>query len=149
MVFSKELHRRYADQGIVSVALHPGNLQTDLQRHVSKVEMMIAVRSSVVPAQLLYPSLVFSTCRRNIFCTPHQWEHSHNYMRGLRRRARTLAARYACGIHLCGQMCRTVLTQMVQYLIPWARVGRAKKETEDPEIGRKLWEWLENEVKNV
>ncbi|KAJ7927986.1 hypothetical protein B0H13DRAFT_2229089 [Mycena leptocephala] len=34
VVFSNELYRRYADQGIVSVALNPGNLKTELQRHV-------------------------------------------------------------------------------------------------------------------
>ncbi|KAL0947377.1 hypothetical protein HGRIS_013493 [Hohenbuehelia grisea] len=33
ILFSNELARRYADQGIVSTALHPGNLKTELQRH--------------------------------------------------------------------------------------------------------------------
>ena len=44
VVFSSELHRRYAEQGIVSVSLHPGNLKTDLQRHISKVESALTVR---------------------------------------------------------------------------------------------------------
>ena len=44
MVFSSELHRRYAEQDIVSVSLHPGNLKTDLQRHISKVEAALTVR---------------------------------------------------------------------------------------------------------
>ncbi|KAJ7644209.1 hypothetical protein FB45DRAFT_1020992 [Roridomyces roridus] len=34
VVFSNELSRRYSDQGIVSVSLNPGNLKTDLQRHI-------------------------------------------------------------------------------------------------------------------
>ncbi|KAH9895862.1 NAD-P-binding protein [Cubamyces lactineus] len=106
VVFAKELHRRYADQGIVSVALHPGNLQTDLQRHVSKVELMIA-------KHLLYPAPMGALTQLYAGTTPE-------------------------GANLGGE-----------YLIPWARVGRARKETENPEIGRKLWEWLENEVKNV
>lgn len=46
VVFANELHRRYAEQGIVSVSLHPGNLKTDLQRHVSKVEAALTVRTS-------------------------------------------------------------------------------------------------------
>ncbi|KAJ7175061.1 NAD-P-binding protein [Mycena crocata] len=33
VLFSNELHRRYASQGIVSVSLNPGNLQTELGRH--------------------------------------------------------------------------------------------------------------------
>ncbi|CEL51558.1 hypothetical protein RSOLAG1IB_00093 [Rhizoctonia solani AG-1 IB] len=34
VLFSNELAKRYADQGIISSSLNPGNLQTDLQRHV-------------------------------------------------------------------------------------------------------------------
>ncbi|KZO97325.1 NAD-P-binding protein [Calocera viscosa TUFC12733] len=34
-----------------------------------------------------------------------------------------------------------------QYYIPWARPGVPKKNTEDPEAGRKLWAWLEAEFK--
>jgi len=34
-----------------------------------------------------------------------------------------------------------------QYYIPWARHGYAKKNTDDPEAGKKLWEWLEAEFK--
>ncbi|OSC98629.1 NAD-P-binding protein [Trametes coccinea BRFM310] len=106
VVFSNELHRRYADQGIVSVSLHPGNLKTDLQRHASKVEMMIA-------KHLLYPAPMGALTQLYAGTTPE-------------------------GAQLGGQ-----------YLIPWARVGRAKKETDDPEIGRKLWDWLEAAVKDV
>ncbi|KAH9945581.1 NAD(P)-binding protein [Amylocystis lapponica] len=34
-----------------------------------------------------------------------------------------------------------------EYLIPWARVGKCRKEAYDAEIGRRLWEWLEAEVR--
>ncbi|KAJ7366093.1 NAD-binding protein [Mycena albidolilacea] len=34
VVFSNELFRRYGDQGIISVALNPGNLRSGLQRHL-------------------------------------------------------------------------------------------------------------------
>ncbi|KAJ1309473.1 hypothetical protein OPQ81_006249 [Rhizoctonia solani] len=34
VLFSNELAKRYADQGIISVSLNPGNLQTELQRHL-------------------------------------------------------------------------------------------------------------------
>lgn len=46
IVFSNELHRRYADQGIVSVSLHPGNLDTELARHGSKLVQCLFVRIS-------------------------------------------------------------------------------------------------------
>jgi len=37
VVVSNELARRYADKGIVSTALNPGNLKTDLQRHLHPI----------------------------------------------------------------------------------------------------------------
>ncbi|KAJ2929742.1 hypothetical protein H1R20_g7319, partial [Candolleomyces eurysporus] len=37
-IFAKELARRYGDQGIVSTGLNPGNLSSDLQRHLGRIE---------------------------------------------------------------------------------------------------------------
>jgi len=37
VIFSNELARRYSDKGIVSTSLNPGNVRTDLQRHVPPV----------------------------------------------------------------------------------------------------------------
>lgn len=34
-----------------------------------------------------------------------------------------------------------------QFLIPWARVGECRAEAYDPEVGRRLWEYLEEETK--
>ncbi|KAJ7718642.1 hypothetical protein B0H16DRAFT_1797198 [Mycena metata] len=41
VAFSNELNRRYADQGIMSVALNPGNLKSNLQRHMSGVNLFL------------------------------------------------------------------------------------------------------------
>ncbi|KAH9847103.1 NAD-P-binding protein [Lenzites betulinus] len=106
VVYSNELHRRYADQGIVSVSLHPGNLKTDLQRHASSI-------ANVLVQPLLYPAPMGALTQ-------------------------LYAGTSAEGAKLGGQ-----------YLIPWARVGRARKETDDAELGRKLWDWLEDAVKNI
>ncbi|KAH9859027.1 NAD-P-binding protein [Lenzites betulinus] len=42
VVFSNELNRRYGDQGIISVSLHPGHLKTEAQRHVSSIEKVLS-----------------------------------------------------------------------------------------------------------
>ncbi|KAG8697082.1 hypothetical protein FRC09_008082 [Ceratobasidium sp. 395] len=34
-----------------------------------------------------------------------------------------------------------------KYLIPWARVDKARADTQDEEAGRNLWTWLEEQVK--
>ncbi|KAI0631524.1 NAD-P-binding protein [Trametes polyzona] len=106
VVFSNELHRRYADQGIVSVSLHPGNLNTELARHSSKLVRFLM-------KFLLYPAPLGALTQLYAGTTPE-------------------------GANLGGK-----------YLIPWARIGRARKETDDPELGRKLWAWLEDAVKDV
>ncbi|KAJ7587945.1 NAD(P)-binding protein [Mycena floridula] len=36
-----------------------------------------------------------------------------------------------------------------KFLVPWARVGKAAPSTSDPENGRKLWEWMEQQVKYI
>ncbi|KIM40868.1 hypothetical protein M413DRAFT_27993 [Hebeloma cylindrosporum] len=41
VLFSNELARRYGDQGIVSTSLNPGNLQSDIQRHLSTLEWLL------------------------------------------------------------------------------------------------------------
>ncbi len=47
VVFSNELNRRYGDQGIISTSLHPGNLRTEAQRHVSSIEKVLSVSRAV------------------------------------------------------------------------------------------------------
>ena len=34
-----------------------------------------------------------------------------------------------------------------QFLIPWARFGRCRDEVYDPEVGEKLWNYLQEQVK--
>ncbi|KAI0089974.1 NAD(P)-binding protein [Irpex rosettiformis] len=35
------------------------------------------------------------------------------------------------------------------FMVPWARVSKPCKEAQDPAIGKKLWEWLEDHTKDV
>jgi len=36
-----------------------------------------------------------------------------------------------------------------KHLIPWARIGEPRTDSQDPETGKKLWAWLEDQVKDV
>lgn len=36
-----------------------------------------------------------------------------------------------------------------KYFIPWARVGEPRADTQDPKTGQELWDWCEEQVKNV
>ncbi|KAF9219794.1 hypothetical protein BS17DRAFT_798021 [Gyrodon lividus] len=34
-------------------------------------------------------------------------------------------------------------------LVPWPRISSPRDKTQDPELGRKLWDWLEEQVKDL
>ncbi|KAG8747716.1 hypothetical protein FRC10_011843 [Ceratobasidium sp. 414] len=42
---------------------------------------------------------------------------------------------------------KAILTVVAQYLIPWARIFKARPDTQDEEAGQRLWAWLEEQVK--
>lgn len=106
IVFSNELAKRYGDQGIVSIALHPGNIKTDLSRHASSVERALS-------GWMLYPQQLGVLTQLYAGTTPE-------------------------ALKLNGK-----------YMIPWARVGKAHKATDDPAQATKLWEWLDAQVKEL
>ncbi len=65
VVYSTELARRYGDDGIVSIGINPGNIKTELQRHMGAARKWMAVCSNSQMSarsergdpqdQLLYP----------------------------------------------------------------------------------------------
>ncbi|OAX37150.1 NAD(P)-binding protein [Rhizopogon vinicolor AM-OR11-026] len=106
IIFSAELARRYGGQGIVSTALNPGSIKTEMSRHSSSFTQMLV----------------------NIFFR----DVSYGALTQL------YAGTTAEGAKLNGK-----------YLIPWARVGNPRADTQDPEQGIELWNWLEEQVKDV
>lgn len=40
-LYAAEIHRRYGDKGILSVAFNPGNLKSELQRHVNPIANLV------------------------------------------------------------------------------------------------------------
>jgi len=104
VVWAQELARRYADSGIVTTSCNPGNLKSDLQRHMS------CVQKSLVNF-MLYPAPFGALTQLWAGTSPE-------------------------GADFNGK-----------YLIPWAREGEIPKGADDPEIGKKLWDWLEEQVR--
>ncbi|KAI0345469.1 NAD(P)-binding protein [Trametopsis cervina] len=106
VVVARELARRYADKGVVSISVNPGNLRTELQRN------LVGVKKFII-SQILYPAPMGALTQLYAGTDPHAAE-------------------------LNGE-----------FLIPWARLGKARKETGDPAIGKKLWEWLEEQTRAI
>ncbi|KAH8115062.1 NAD-binding protein [Phellopilus nigrolimitatus] len=101
VVVARELARRYADEGIVSISVNPGNLKTDLQRHAGNQTLM---------------------------CFP---------------------APFGALTQLWGATMPETAELNGKYLIPWARLGEPRADTQDPKTGEQLWDWLEEQVKDV
>ncbi|KAJ7025335.1 hypothetical protein C8F04DRAFT_1269226 [Mycena alexandri] len=105
-VFSNELQRRYSAEGIVSVALNPGNLKTELQRHI--------------------PGFMRSII--NVMLYPVPYGALTQLWAGTTEEGASLGGKY---------------------LIPWARVGKSDPAAVDPEVGKALWTWLEEQVAGI
>ncbi|PIL34990.1 hypothetical protein GSI_02777 [Ganoderma sinense ZZ0214-1] len=54
-VVAREVAKRYGDQGILSISVNPGNIQTDLQRHVPRV--VRAVMNTILLKPVQYGAL--------------------------------------------------------------------------------------------
>ncbi|KAI0764108.1 NAD(P)-binding protein [Irpex lacteus] len=48
--------------------------------------------------------------------------------------------------HLFAGVSREAAEYNGKYLIPWARLGKPRADTQDPKIGEDLWNWLEEQV---
>lgn len=103
VVVARELARQHGDK-IVSTSVNPGNLDTDLQRHMPRWQAAVVRR-------MLYSASYGALTQ--LYC------------------ATSPATENANG----------------QFFIPWARPGKANPLGEDPNLGEKLWRWLEEETK--
>ncbi|KAI5990504.1 NAD(P)-binding protein [Pisolithus albus] len=106
IMFSKELHRRYGDQGIVSISVSPGAIATEILRNNASI---IRLLSGVVLYHVSYSVLT-------------------QLYTGTSPEAATLSG---------------------QHLVPWARVGKCRSDTQDSQLGKELWTYLEEQVENV
>ena len=68
-----EFQRRYKDSGVVSVALNPGNLASDLQRHLNWLEDFIVARITYPPVNGGYTELYAGLSPDVATIKPDQW----------------------------------------------------------------------------
>ncbi|KAI0263036.1 NAD-binding protein [Gloeopeniophorella convolvens] len=106
ILFSNELARRYGDQGIVSLSLHPGSINTDLSRHAGFLVRRIG---QLVTYDVSYGALT---------------------------------SLYAGTAPAAGEL-------NGKFLTAWARVTLPNKKALNPELEGKLWEWCEEQVKDI
>ncbi|RPD56672.1 NAD(P)-binding protein [Lentinus tigrinus ALCF2SS1-7] len=52
VVVARQVAKRYADRGIISISLNPGNIETDLQRHMSRLGRYLMKRVMLHPTPL-------------------------------------------------------------------------------------------------
>lgn len=103
IVVARELARRHGDK-IVSTSLHPGNIRTDLQRHLPGWQ-------NVILTWMLYPPSYGALTQ--LYCATAPSAADDNG----------------------------------KFFVPWARASEPNKAALDPQVGERLWSWLENETK--
>ncbi|KAI9449111.1 NAD-P-binding protein [Lactarius psammicola] len=106
ILFSNELARRYGAEGIVSMSLHPGAINTDLSRNTGSLTQRLQRMMSYDVSFGAITSLFAGTAP-------------------------------AAG-ELNGK-----------YLTAWARVAVPNKKALDLDLAKKLWEWCEEQVKDI
>ncbi|KZT65718.1 NAD(P)-binding protein [Daedalea quercina L-15889] len=104
VVVTRQLAKRYADEGILAISLNPGNIDTDLARYTSGTVRRI------LKTFLLYPAHLGALTQLWAGTMPEALDHNGGF------------------------------------LIPWARVGKCRREAYDDVLGEKLWDWLENAI---
>ncbi|KAH7101378.1 hypothetical protein BKA62DRAFT_703584 [Auriculariales sp. MPI-PUGE-AT-0066] len=108
VILSKELTRRFADKGVVSLSLNPGGIDTELTRHLGLPSWL-----SWLQPLILYPVTYGAITQLYAGTAPE---------------AKDLNG---------------------QYLIPWARIGKANPLASDAALGEKVWDWCEAQVKDL
>ncbi|KAJ6598270.1 NAD(P)-binding protein [Mycena vulgaris] len=125
-VFSAELARRYGDDGIISTSVNPGNLRTNLSRDALGIAYFGTVGSSVsLPS--LYLSLLYAV-QKILMIWPVEW--------GVL--GQLWAGTSPAGALLNGK-----------HIVPWGRIGCARDDVDDPNSGKDLWTWLEEQVQEL
>ncbi|KAJ7102697.1 NAD(P)-binding protein [Mycena epipterygia] len=105
IVFSLECAKRYAAKGVISTAVHPGMLATDIGRHYHPLKR----------------HFIHSLC--------------HSPPMGAITQLWAGTAPEAAAAN-------------GKYLVPWARIESPHRDTLDPGTGAKLWQWLEDQVRD-
>jgi retinol dehydrogenase-12 len=124
VLVSNELARRYAADGIISVSLNPGNLDSELQRHVTGVLRFIIVRLPP-PCMWYYGSLIGV-------------QNKITYPTHLGALTQLWAGTSPEGIAMSGK-----------YLWPWAREGTMPAGAGDVKLQEEVWKWCEEQVESI
>ncbi|THH10679.1 hypothetical protein EW146_g8297 [Bondarzewia mesenterica] len=133
VVFAKELARRYGDKGIVSTSVNPGNLKTELQRHMDPISRFFTNAVAYQQNLVLYPVPYGALTQLYAGTSPESVN-----LNGKVRIPLPFLSSPPDSFKL-----------RPQFLVPWARVAECRPEASDPEIGKRLWEYIEQETKDV
>jgi len=122
-----------------------GNLRTDLLRYGNWFKKAVLVS---VTARLLVSITDLRVCifSRTLCCILLRTELS--LLSGLEPhwRPKTSMARWP---HPVLHFPLYTQSFFFKYLIPWARLGEPRADTQDPKLGKELWAWLEEQVQGV
>lgn len=81
IAFSNELHRRYRDKGIVSISLHPGAIESEIQRHfTTSLPMFTRIAEYLLDLTFRWPTPCGALTQLYAGTTAEGLEHSGGYL---------------------------------------------------------------------
>jgi len=116
----------------VSISLHPGTISSDLARNAG-------VAMKIFGRLITYPTSYGAITSLYAGTTPAAAE--------LNGKVGIIPASRICPwlVNLFTRNQKII----IQYLTAWARVTPPHKKALDPELEKKLWEWCEEQVKDI
>lgn len=124
ILFSNEFARRYGGEGIVSISVHPGNINTDLARNASS---FVKILGRIITYPVSYGAI-------------------NSLYAGTSSAAGELNGKVS--IPTSG-FARGNATPPFQYVTAWARVTLPHQRALDTDLAEKLWVWSEEQVKEI
>ncbi|KAG5762625.1 hypothetical protein H9Q72_009289 [Fusarium xylarioides] len=117
VLHSVEFARRTAGEGIISIALNPGNFVTNLQQNMPRMQLAIFKLIAHAPKNGAYTQLFASH-------SPTITEKENG----------------------CWGKSFIIQIWLPSYVSPFGKVEPCRKDLLDPDLGKKYWEWTEEQV---
>lgn len=153
---------RYASKGIISISLNPGSCFPSLSLNARPILTTIfgcarryqhsplSVHAPIVQSGRLtarktnVPSTLTLDADAAIACAA-VWR-AHAAVRRDDARCAQVQRRGALSALSRSRWCGADAHALGQFLIPWARPGKCRREAYDDALGEKVWSWLEAEA---
>lgn len=145
LFLSSLLAAAYPTSQLVAVSVHPGAINTDLARHLVAPRLKAILQR--VQGWMVFPVRMgaYNSLWAGVVAAP---EEVHGQVRRKGSRVRVLGGGRGCSLIDGLRMWKKAdgVAMDVQYVIPWARIGKASEKAEDEATREQVNRWLDKQL---